>query len=66
MMNANGEGFQGQPRPPQNPADSEGMMDGEGDQPEEAQVVRVQPAPPPQPPMPDEDQLPPFITGRPE
>jgi hypothetical protein len=66
VMNANGEGFQGQPRPPQTPNDAE-PVDGEGEQPEEAHFVRVQPAPPPpQPPMSDEDQLPPFITGRPD
>src|SRR5580700_8368067 len=59
VMNANGEGFQGQPRPPQSPNDAEQPVDGEGEQPEEAHFVRVQPAPPPpQPPMPDEDQLP--------
>jgi hypothetical protein len=40
-------------------------VDGEGEQPEEAHFVQIQPAPPPpQPPAVDEDQLPPFITGR--
>jgi hypothetical protein len=71
VMNANGEGFQGQPRPQQMPSDSE-PMEGESEQPEEAHYVQMQqpaPAPPPAPPPPpppvaDEDHLPPFITGR--
>src|SRR5215472_10203530 len=65
VMSANGEGFP-QQRPPQMQVESE-VVDGEGEQPEEAHFVQVQqPAPqppPPPPPMPDEDQLPPFITG---
>ena len=70
VMNANGEGFaqrQQQQQPQMMPTDGE-MLDGEGEQPEEAhaQVVQVQHAPPPPPPPPDEDQLPSFITGRPE
>ena len=66
VMNANGEGFQNQQRPQQMPADNE-ALDGEGEQPEEAQYVQVQQAPPPPPqPMPEDDQLPSFITGRPE
>jgi hypothetical protein len=66
VMSANGEGFQGQPRPQQQtPADNE-TFDGEGEQPEEAQMVQVQHAPPPPPPPPEDDQLPSFITGRPE
>ena len=68
VMNANGEGPQNQQRPQQMPSDSE-PYDGEGEQPEEAQVVQVQhapPPPPPPPPVPDDDQLPSFITGRPE
>jgi hypothetical protein len=48
VMNANGEGFQNQQRPQQMPADSE-ALDGEGEQPEEAQYVQVQQAPPPLP-----------------
>jgi hypothetical protein len=67
VMNAQGEGFQGQPRPPQTPLDSDGLDGGQpddGGQPEEAQMVQVQPPPPP--PVADDDHLPPFITGRPE
>jgi hypothetical protein len=64
VMNANGEGFQNQQRQQQMPAENEGF-DGDGEQPEEAQVVQVQHAPPPPPPQ-DDDQLPSFITGRPE
>jgi hypothetical protein len=66
VMNVNGEGIPQQQRPPQMGGDSD-MVDGEGEQPEEAHFVQIeQPAPPPPPPqpMPDEDQLPPFITGR--
>jgi hypothetical protein len=48
VMNANGEGFQQRQQQPMMPSDGEGM-DGEGDQPEEAQMVQVQHAPPPQP-----------------
>jgi len=65
MMNANGEGFQNQQRPQQTPSDSEPVLDGEGEQPDAVQVVHVQHAPP-APAMPEEDQLPSFITGRPE
>ena len=64
-MSANGEGFP-QQRPPQMGGEPE-MVDGEGEQPEEAHFVQVQqPAsqPPPPPAMPEEDELPPFITGR--
>jgi hypothetical protein len=50
VMNANGEG---QPRPQQMPTDNEGF-DGEGEQPEEAQMVQVQHAPPPPPPYSDQ------------
>jgi hypothetical protein len=65
VMNANGEGLQ-QRQQQQVPADSEPMDAGEGEQPEEAHFVQMQPAPQPPapPPMADEDQLPPFITGR--
>ena len=65
VMNVNGEGLQNQPRPQQMPMDSD-VADGEGEQPEEAHFVQMQPAPQPPPPQPveDEDQLPPFITGR--
>lgn len=52
VMNAQGEGFQGQPRPQQQtPMDGE-MGDGEGEQPDEEQPVQVhvQHAPPPPPP----------------
>ena len=66
VMNANGEAFQRQQQQQQQPMQPEGEpMDGEGEQPEEAHFVQIQPAPPPQPPaVADEDQLPPFITGR--
>lgn len=68
VMNANGEGFQAQQRAQQMPVDTgdpEAMIDGDGEQPEEAQFVQIQPAPPPPPPPgADDDQLPPFITGR--
>lgn len=66
VMNANGEAFrQQQQQQQQMPVDSE-PMEGEGEQPEEAHFVQIQPAPPPPPPPPmqDDDQLPPFITGR--
>ena len=62
VMNANGEALQRQQQQQQMQPDGE-PMDGEGEQPEEAHFVQIQPAPPPQP-APDEDQLPPFITGR--
>jgi hypothetical protein len=67
LMNANGEAFQNQQRQQQTPSDNE-VFDGEGEQPEEAQMVEVQhaPPPPPPPPMQEDDQLPSFITGRPE
>ena len=70
VMNANGEAFQRQQQQQQQqPMQPEvEPMDGEGEQPEEAHFVQIQPAPPPQSPAPssvaDEDQLPPFITGR--
>jgi hypothetical protein len=69
VMSANGEGgFQGQQRPQQQmPFDGEQPDgDGDGEQPGEAQMVQVQHAPPPPPPPPEDDQLPSFITGRPE
>ena len=71
VMNASGEGFaqRQQQQPQMMLADGEMPEGGEGEQPEEvhAQVVQVQHAPPPPPPPPpDEDQLPSFITGRPE
>ena len=110
VMNAQGEGFQNQPRPQhqQTPSDTE-MVNGEGEQPEDDQQAfdqhtpdqqgyarqgydrqgadrqgtdrqerhhqgedhqppaQVQHAPPPPPPpIEDDDQLPSFITGRPE
>ena len=66
VMNANGENFQNQQRQQQMANDAE-PMDGEGEQPEEAHFVQMQPAPqPPPPPVADEDHLPPFITGRPD
>lgn len=69
VMNANGEAFQRQQQQQQQqPMQPDGQpMDGEGEQPEEAHFVQIQPAPPPPPPpssVADEDQLPPFITGR--
>lgn len=66
VMNANSEAFQNQ-RAQQMAAENE-AFDGDGEQPEEGQVVQVQhaPPPPPLPPMPEEDQLPSFITGRSE
>ena len=67
MMNANGEAFQRQQQQQQMQPEGE-PMDGEGEQPEEAHFVQIQPAPPPPapppPPVADEDELPPFITGR--
>ena len=68
VMNANGEAAAQQQRQQQMQNDSE-SMDGEGEQPEEAHFVQMQPPPPPPQPQPeiaDEDQLPPFITGRPD
>jgi hypothetical protein len=72
VMNANGEAFrqqqqQQQQQPQQMPGEVD-VIDGEGEQPEEAHFVQIQPAapPPPSPPMPDDDQLPSFITGRPD
>lgn len=71
VMNANGDAYsQGQPRP-MTPADTE--MNGDGDprgadegQDQVAQVqMQMQPQQP-QPSIPDEDQLPSFIVGRPE
>src|SRR5580658_3256215 len=46
VMNANGEGLQ-QRQQQQVPADSEPMDAGEGEQPEEAHFVQMQPAPQP-------------------
>lgn len=64
VMSANGEGLP-QQRQPQMAADQPEIVDGEGEQPEEAHFIQVQQPPPqPPPPMPEEDQLPPFITGR--
>jgi hypothetical protein len=65
VMNANGEAFQRQQQQQQQPMQQPEAesMDGEGEQPEEAHFVQIQPAPPP-PAISDEDQLPPFITGR--
>ena len=68
VMNANGEAFQQQQRQQQMAAEAE-AAEGEGEQPEEAHFVQMQqpaPQPPPAPPMPEDDQLPSFITGRPE
>ena len=67
VMNANGEGFP-QQRQQQAPVEAEGVDPGEGEQPEEAHFVQIQPAAPPAPPPPpvDDDQLPSFITGRPD
>jgi hypothetical protein len=71
VMNANGEAFRQQQQQQQQPQQMPGevdTIDGEGEQPEEAHFVQIQPAapPPPSPPMPDDDQLPSFITGRPD
>jgi hypothetical protein len=69
VMNANGEAFQRQQQQQQMTSEGETTEgEGEGEQPEEAHFVQVQPAPPPPPPPPpvDDDQLPSFITGRPE
>jgi hypothetical protein len=68
VMNADGfNQNQNQNRPPSTPSDIE-MAPGEGDQPEdEPAPVQVQVhAPPPPPPPGDEDQLPAFLTGRPD
>ncbi|HXC27994.1 MAG TPA: DUF4167 domain-containing protein [Stellaceae bacterium] len=65
VMNANGEAFRQQQQQQQQMQPDGEAVDGEGEQPEEAHFVQIQPAPPPpQPPAVDEDQLPPFITGR--
>jgi len=67
VMNANGDGFpQQQRQQQQQPSVDAEPIEGEGEQPEEAHFVEIQPAPPPPapPPIADEDQLPPFITGR--
>lgn len=66
VMNANGDGFPQRQQQQQAPVEAE-PVEGEGEQPEEAHFVEIQPAPPPPPappPISDEDQLPPFITGR--
>jgi hypothetical protein len=67
VMNANGEALAQQQRQQQQqmPMDGEQVDPGEGEQPEEAHLVRVQPPPQPSPPV-EDDQLPSFITGRPE
>jgi len=67
VMNANGEAFRQQQQQQQQPMPGEvDTIDGEGEQPEEAHFVQIQPSapPPPPPPMQDDDQLPSFITGR--
>jgi Domain of unknown function (DUF4167) len=70
VMNANGEAFQRQQQQQQPQMQPEiEPMEGEGEQPEEAHFVQIQPPPPSPPPaapppVADEDQLPPFITGR--
>jgi len=68
VMNANGEAFRQQQQQQQQPQHMPGEaepIDGDGEQPEEAHFVQIQPASPPPPaPMPDDEQLPPFITGR--
>jgi hypothetical protein len=69
MMNAQGEGFQGQPRPQhQTPMDGDMSQGGDGEQPgddEQPSVqVQVHHAPPPPSPAPEDDELPSFITGR--
>jgi hypothetical protein len=69
VMNANGEAFQRQQQQQQQMQPEIEPMEGGGEQPEEAHFVEIQPAPPPPPPpapppVADEDQLPPFITGR--
>jgi hypothetical protein len=68
VMNAQGEGLQGQQRPQQQtPMDGEMAHDGDSEQPDEEQPVQVQvqhaPPPPPSPPE-EDDELPSFITGR--
>ena len=69
VMNANGDAYsQGQPRP-MTPADTEMNGDGDPRGTDEGQdpVAQVQMQPQqPQPSIPDEDQLPSFIVGRPE
>ncbi len=69
VMNANGEALrqQQQQQQQQLPIDQESAVDGDGEQPEEPRFLEMQqPAPqPPTPPL-DDEQLPSFITGRPE
>jgi Domain of unknown function (DUF4167) len=69
VMNANGEAMrQQQQQQQQLPTDQEPAVDPDGEQPEEPRFIEMQqPAPqPPAPPPMDDDQLPSFITGRPE
>ena len=68
VMNANGEARQQQQQQQMMPTDAEQpAVEGDGEQPEEAHFVEMQPAPQPPPPPPmDDDQLPSFITGRPD
>ena len=69
VMNADGfNPNQNQNRPLATPSDVE-MAPGEGDQPEDEPApvqVQVHAPPPPPPPPGDEDQLPAFLTGRPD
>ena len=67
VMNANGEALRQQQQ--QQATDQESAVDGDGEQPEEAHFIEMQqpvPQPQPAPPPMDDDQLPSFITGRPE
>lgn len=66
VMNANGEALRQQQQ--QQQMDQEPGAEGEGEQPEEAHFIEMQqPVPQPPPPQPmEDDQLPSFITGRPE
>ncbi|HTQ33135.1 MAG TPA: DUF4167 domain-containing protein [Stellaceae bacterium] len=68
VLNANGEARLQQQQQQMMPADGEQpAIEGDGEQPEEAHFIEMQPAPQPPPPPPmDEDQLPSFITGRPD
>lgn len=67
VMNANGEALR-QQQQQQQQMDQEPGAEGEGEQPEEAHFIEMQqPVPQPPPPQPmEDDQLPSFITGRPE
>lgn len=68
VMNANGEALRQQQQQQQQQMDQEPGAEGEGEQPEEAHFIEMQqPVPQPPPPQPmEDDQLPSFITGRPE